>query len=155
MEPWQFTSWLELDMVIRLLAAALAGGLIGYERQQRDKPAGLRTHILVALGASLFTVLSIYAFGEKTDVARVAAGVVLGVGFLGAGTIIHDGGGRIVGLTTAASIWVVAAIGMAMGVGFYLIGAVSAIMAFAVLRLLARAEIQDRIDSHPPEHRLN
>jgi putative Mg2+ transporter-C (MgtC) family protein len=144
MEPWQFTSWLELDMVIRLLAAALAGGLIGYERQQRDKPAGLRTHILVALGSCLFTILSIYAFGAKSEPSRIASNIVVGIGFLGAGTIIRSDGGRVIGLTTAASIWVVAAIGMAMGTGFYLIGTISAILVFLVLRLFTAFENQGK-----------
>jgi putative Mg2+ transporter-C (MgtC) family protein len=134
------TQWLELDLVIRLMVSAMAGGLIGWERERREKPAGFRTHILVSMGSTLFTILSIYAFGAGTDPARVAAGIVLGVGFLGAGTIIRGDGGRIVGLTTAASVWVVAAIGMAIGTGFYLLGIFSCLFVFIVLLLFTKIE---------------
>jgi putative Mg2+ transporter-C (MgtC) family protein len=140
MEPLILTPWLELDMVVRLIVSIMAGGLIGWERERRDKPAGFRTHILVAMGSTLFTILSIYAFGGNYDPSRVAAGIVLGVGFLGAGTIIRGDGGRVVGLTTAASVWVVAAIGMAIGTGFYLLGIVATALVFIVLLLLTKLE---------------
>ena len=93
------------------------GVLIGFERQHAGKPAGLRTHVLVCIGAALFTIASIYGFGEGSDPARVAAGVVAGIGFIGAGTIIRTPEGILVGLTTASSIWAVAAIGLAAGAG--------------------------------------
>ncbi len=134
MDIWQLTPWIELDVVIRLLAAALAGGLIGLERERAAKPAGLRTHILVGTGAALFTAVSIYGFPGSIDQSRVAAGIVVGIGFLGAGTIIHREAG-VVGLTTAATIWVVAAIGMAMGAGLYLVAGVTALIAYVTLRL--------------------
>ena len=109
---------LELEMVVRILVALGLGAAIGYERERAKKPAGLRTHILIALGAALFTVASLFGFGSTADAARVAAGVVAGIGFIGAGAIIHRGGGDIVaGLTTAATIWAVAAIGLAAGAG--------------------------------------
>ena len=106
MEPWHITSYDEVDVVVRLIVAAIAGGLIGYERQSAEKPAGFRTHLLVCVGAALFTILSLYAFGEELrDPARVAAGIVVGIGFLGAGTILSREGGGVVGLTTAATVW--------------------------------------------------
>lgn len=107
------------DFIIRLLAAALVGGLIGYERELRGKVAGIRTHVLVALGACLFMIISQYGFegADKFDAARVAAGVVGGLGFLGGGIIMKNR--HVSGLTTAAGIWVTGAIGMALGSGMY------------------------------------
>jgi len=80
---------IELEMVLRLLAAAGLGAVIGYQRERAGKPAGLRTHILIAIGVALFTVASLFGFGPTADAARVAAGVVAGIGFIGAGAIIH------------------------------------------------------------------
>jgi putative Mg2+ transporter-C (MgtC) family protein len=126
----------ELQMVIRLLAAAGLGAAIGYQREKAGKPAGLRTHVLIAVGAALFTVASIYGFGPAADVSRVAAGVVAGIGFIGAGAIIHRGAGDIVGgLTTAATIWAVAAIGLAAGAGLYLVAGVTTGITLVVLFL--------------------
>ncbi len=133
MHSWQFTPIIELDMVIRLLIAAVAGGVIGYERERAVKPAGLRTNILVCTGAALFTILS-SNFGGISDPSRIAAAVVIGVGFLGAGTIFRMGE-RTIGLTTAATVWVVAAIGLALGAGFYPVGLFAAILAYITLRL--------------------
>ncbi len=133
MEIWQLTPWDEVDITIRLLLAALAGGLIGFERERAEKPAGLRTHLLVCVGAALLTVSSIYGFSGIADPARVAAGVAVGVGFLGAGTIIRQEA-QVIGLTTAASIWVVAAIGLAFGTGLYLPGAVVLAVTLVALR---------------------
>jgi putative Mg2+ transporter-C (MgtC) family protein len=127
------TPWIELDMVIRLIIAAVVGGIIGYERESAEKPAGLRTLILVCVGAALFTMASV-SFGLMSDPSRIAAGIVVGVGFLGAGTIIHGRGG-IVGLTTAAGIWVVAAVGMAVGAGLYLVAGVTTVIVVIALRL--------------------
>ncbi len=136
MKIWQLTPWVELDAVIRLVAAAVVAGIIGFERERARKPAGLRTHILVSVGAALFTLASIYGFGNLGDPARIAAGVVVGIGFLGAGTIIHhEATGGVIGLTTSASIWLVAAIGLTMGAGLYLLAAVTGIIGFIVLRL--------------------
>ena len=126
----------ELQMVIRLLAAAGMGAAIGYQREKAGKPAGLRTHVLIAVGAALFTVASVYGFGPAGDMSRVAAGVVAGIGFIGAGAIIHRGAGDIVGgLTTAATIWAVAAIGLAAGAGLYLVAGVTTGVTLAVLFL--------------------
>jgi len=124
-----------LDITLRLLLAAALGAGIGYQRERANKPAGLRTHILIALGSALFTVISIFGFNGTVDPSRVAAGVVTGIGFIGAGVILRGvRGEHVVGLTTAASIWAVAAIGMAAGVGMYLIATV--VTAIAVLVLM-------------------
>ena len=133
LEIWQLTPWDEVDVVLRLAMAAIAGGLIGFERERAEKPAGFRTHMLVCMGAALLTVTSVYGFSGIADPARVAAGVAVGVGFLGAGTIIrHEAG--VIGLTTAASIWVVAAIGLAFGTGLYLPGALVLTLVLIALR---------------------
>jgi len=118
MIPW----W---EVLGRLLLTVLLGGAIGFERESVDKPAGFRTHILVCLGAALFALVSREGFfGSGADPSRVASNIVVGIGFLGAGTIWRTGGG-VQGLTTAASLWSVAAIGTATGIGYYT-GAVGA-----------------------------
>jgi len=122
-------------MVLRLLLATALGAIIGYQRERAGKPAGLRTHVLICTGAALFTVASLYGFGAVADPARVAAGIVAGIGFLGAGAIIHREGGLVAGLTTAATIWAVAAIGLAAGAGLYLVSAVTTILVSIVLLL--------------------
>lgn len=130
-------SWItrtELIMLGRLVLAAVLAGLVGYEREQADKPAGFRTHILVGMGAALFTVVSVYGFGRASDPARVAAQIVTGIGFLGAGTIFRSEG-LVLGLTTAASIWAVAAIGTAAAVGMYAMSALATVIMLLVLRL--------------------
>lgn len=113
---------LQLDLVARLLVSAVLGAIIGLERELHDHPAGMRTHLLVALGSAGFTILSVTAFGDA-DPSRVAAQVVTGVGFLGAGAILKEGA-TIRGLTTAASLWAAAAVGMAAGVGAWLVAMV-------------------------------
>lgn len=128
----------DLEMVLRLLLAVGLGALIGLEREHAKKPAGLRTHLLVCVGAALFTIASIYGFGEGADAARVAAGVVAGIGFLGAGTIISTRGGLLAGLTTAASIWAVAAIGLAAGAGLYIPATVATVIIVIILMLPKR-----------------
>jgi putative Mg2+ transporter-C (MgtC) family protein len=133
----------ELLMGLRLLLAAVLGAIIGFQRERAHRPAGLRTHILIATGAALFTLISTYAF-PTADPSRIAAGVVTGIGFLGAGTILHRT--RVVeGLTTAASIWAVAAIGMAAGSGLYILSVVATVIVFIVLLLPHPGE------SKPPE----
>ncbi|MGQ9832456.1 MAG: MgtC/SapB family protein [Candidatus Villigracilaceae bacterium] len=117
--------------VTKILLALLAGGLIGIEREFRDKAAGFRTLIFIAIGSTLFTILSIKLPGAK-DAARIAANIVTGVGFLGAGVILRDGG-RVVGLTTAATIWMTSAIGMALGSGEYLLAGLIVLIALIVL----------------------
>jgi putative Mg2+ transporter-C (MgtC) family protein len=126
---------IEVEMVLRLLLATALGGIIGYQRERAGKPAGLRTHILICVGAALFTVASLYGFGAAADPARIAAGIVAGIGFIGAGAIMRRGEGVIEGLTTAATIWVVAAIGLAAGAGLYLVSAVTTAVVTIVLLL--------------------
>jgi putative Mg2+ transporter-C (MgtC) family protein len=122
-----------LEMVLRLLLAAALGAVIGYQREKAGKQAGMRTHVLISTGAALISLVSIYGFGAASDPSRVAAGVVVGVGFLGAGVILHREGGIVAGLTTAATIWVMAAIGLAAGAGLYIIAAVTAVIVLGVL----------------------
>jgi putative Mg2+ transporter-C (MgtC) family protein len=124
--------------VIKLLLAVLVGGLIGVEREFRDKAAGFRTIILICVGATLFTIFSLRLGGDR-DPARIAASVVSGVGFLGAGAILREGG-RIVGLTTASTIWLAAALGMGIGGGDYLLSGVAAGLVLIVLWIFPRLE---------------
>ncbi len=123
----------EVEMILRLLLAAALGAVIGYQRERARKSAGLRTHVLICSGAALFTIVSIYGFEATDDTARVAAGVVAGIGFLGAGAIIRGGEGIVAGLTTAATIWAVAGIGLAAGAGLYLLSAVATVLILIVL----------------------
>ncbi len=125
---------IELEMVLRLLLAAALGAIIGYQRERIGKPAGLRTHMLISIGAALFTVTGIFGF-TGGDPARIAAGIVTGIGFLGAGAILHRQGGIVVGLTTAASMWAIAGIGLAAGAGLYLISTAAAALILIVLLL--------------------
>ncbi len=121
---------------IKLLLSVLLGGLIGYERESEAKPAGIRTMILVCLGSCLFTVASvnINTVGEGTfDPGRIASGIVTGIGFLGAGVILRSSG-HVLGLTTAASIWLVAAVGVATGLGLYAEALLTTLIGFLVLR---------------------
>ena len=97
----------EVEMVLRLVLATVLGAIIGFQRERSGKEAGLRTHMLICVGAALFTVVSIYGFAGS-DPSRIAAGVVTGIGFIGAGVILHRTGGTVIGLTTAATIWAVA-----------------------------------------------
>jgi putative Mg2+ transporter-C (MgtC) family protein len=135
MESWHIFSNVNQEMVIRLVIAAFMGGVIGYERARAKKPAGVRTHLMVCMGAALFTVISIWGFAGNADPSRIAAGVVVGVGFLGAGTILRQERG-VAGLTTAATIWAVAAVGVAIGSGLYVVGAVAAAIVPLALRFL-------------------
>jgi putative Mg2+ transporter-C (MgtC) family protein len=143
---------LDVELMLRLLGAAVAGGMIGLEREASDQPAGFRTHMLVALGSCLFTVISAYGFDAfladqpgpqvRYDPTRIAAQIVTGIGFLGAGAILRYGT-TVRGLTTAASLWVVAAIGMAVGAGAYLISLVTT--AITILALLALRPLRTRL----------
>jgi len=133
-----------LTVAIRLALAVFLGGMVGYEREASHRPAGLRTHILVALGSALIMLVSIFIFEvfqgyASVDPGRIAAQVVSGIGFLGAGTIMREGL-TIRGLTTAASLWVVAGIGLAAGAGYYLGAILTAVAALAVLVILSRVE---------------
>ena len=119
---------IDWNLIIRLLMAGLMGGLIGLEREVRAKEAGLRTHCIVALGRALFMIISQYAFeGRQHDAARVAAQVVSGIGFIGAGVIIFQKN-VVRGVTTAAGLWVAAAIGLACGAGMYVVAGAATIM---------------------------
>ena len=109
---------IEWDLILRIFIAGLLGGLIGFEREVRAKEAGLRTHFIVALGSALFMIISQYAFTGRFDAARVAAQVVSGIGFIGAGVIIFQKN-VVRGVTTAAGLWVAAAIGLACGAGMF------------------------------------
>jgi putative Mg2+ transporter-C (MgtC) family protein len=126
---------IEWNLILRILAAGLLGGLIGFEREVRAKEAGLRTHFLVALGAALFMVISQFAFTGRFDAARVAAQVVSGIGFIGAGVIIFQKN-VVRGVTTAAGLWVAAAIGLACGAGMYDIAIASTLMALMCLETM-------------------
>jgi putative Mg2+ transporter-C (MgtC) family protein len=123
-----------IEMILRLLLATVLGGAIGLQRELTGKEAGLRTNMLIALGAALITVLSIKAF-PGSDPSRLAAGIAAGIGFIGAGVILHRSGGAVVGLTTAATIWAVAGIGIAAGAGEYLIAVVATVLALGILLL--------------------
>lgn len=120
-----------LDDVIKLLLALLVGGLIGAEREFRDKAAGFRTIILICVGATLFTIFSI-KIGGADDPVRIAANIVSGIGFLGAGAILR-GEERVVGLTTASTIWLTAALGIGIGGGYYLLSSAAAVIILIVL----------------------
>jgi putative Mg2+ transporter-C (MgtC) family protein len=134
----------DAEIIIRLGLSLILGGIIGLERQIRLSTAGLRTHILVSLGSCLIMLTSLYIFDiykneANLDPARIAAGVITGIGFLGAGTIIRDREG-IKGLTTAASLWVVAGIGLATGCGFYKATLFTTILALITLFFLRYVE---------------
>lgn len=115
----------------KLLAAVLVGGIIGFEREFRDKAAGFRTLIFICLGSTLFTLLSV-KLAQPGDPTRIAANIVAGVGFLGAGVIMRDNG-RVLGLTTAAAVWLVAALGMGIGAGEYAAVALATVISSVVL----------------------
>ncbi len=128
-----------LELMLQLALATLLGGAIGLERELGGKPAGLRTNILICIGSALYTKLSITMAGTTADPTRVAAQIVTGVGFIGAGTILHARG-AVVGLTSAATIWVVAAIGVALGGGYYLEALGTTLLVILVLQGLGRVE---------------
>ncbi|MDY0236505.1 MAG: MgtC/SapB family protein [Gudongella sp.] len=129
-------------IVFRLLLSAFVGGAIGIEREANRRPAGLRTHILVSVGSTLIMMVSLYAMPASADPSRIAAQVVSGIGFLGAGTIIITGN-IVKGLTTAASLWVCAGIGLAIGSGYYVAGLVTA--AIVLISLVALSKFEKNI----------
>ena len=133
----------ELEALIRILIALACGGVIGYEREHKNRPAGLRTHMMVCIGAALVMVVSQYLFEKYspgvTDPARLGAQVISGIGFLGAGTIIRDRF-NVTGLTTAATLWVVACIGLAVGSGYYLMAIITTGIIFLALVLFRKLE---------------
>lgn len=129
-------------MAIRLFVSAILGGVIGYERETKNHPAGLRTHMLVSVGSTLIMLISIGGFSQYSpngDPARLAAQVVSGIGFVGAGTIFKQGS-TVRGLTTAASLWMCAGIGLAVGVGFYFAAVFAAIISISSLTFLNQIE---------------
>ena len=135
----EFTfSWTEVELIIRIFIAVGLGALIGYERELTHKPAGLRTHIFVCMGACLFTISSFYLLPEDSigsfDATRIAAGIVAGISFIGAGSIIAAKG-DVKGITTAASLWVISAVGLMIGLGNYLLPIIATIIVFMILRL--------------------
>ncbi|CAN5710315.1 hypothetical protein BH24CHL8_BH24CHL8_09430 [soil metagenome] len=125
----------EIEGLLRLAIAGLIALMVGFDRESKNKPAGVRTYVLVGMGSALFTLVGIYAFGPGDPASRVAAQIVTGIGFLGAGTIIQVKSG-VIGLTTAAGIWAVAAVGMAVGSGLYILGIGGGLLLFLVLRFL-------------------
>lgn len=142
------------EVVIRLVLAILIGGIVGYEREFKNRPAGFRTHILVCIGAAVVSMIQLYdvevtmnkvllnpelAGVLKADMGRLGAQVITGVGFLGAGTIIRDKG-SVKGLTTAASLWAVACVGLAVGLGYYFLSVLATFGVFIVLVSLKRVE---------------
>ena len=131
---------LHVELLLQLLLAALLGGAIGLERELSGKPAGLRTNILICVGATLFTVLSVKLSAGRGDPGRVAAQILTGVGFIGAGTILHTRG-SVTGLTSAATIWIVSAIGMALGTGAYVEALGTALLVMVVLQGLGYLEV--------------
>ncbi|MFQ3548121.1 MAG: MgtC/SapB family protein [Armatimonadota bacterium] len=142
-----------IESIIKLLVSSLLGGLVGFERESQGRPAGLRTHIIVCLGATLFTIASLN-ISPDSDPARISAQIVTGIGFLGAGTILRQGS-MVRGLTTAASIWGVAAIGLCVGIGgnFIILAMIASILIFFNLKLVAI--IEKWIEIKKPEKILN
>jgi putative Mg2+ transporter-C (MgtC) family protein len=145
---------LRLDLLIQLVLAVVLGGIVGLERELKGKPAGLRTNILICMGAALFTALSIQLARGTGDPGRVAAQILTGVGFIGAGTILHTRG-SVTGLTSAATIWVVAAIGMALGAAAYVEAIGTTLLVTVVLsglgvveRYLERQQTRSKIVIH-------
>ena len=130
-------SWYE--MIFRLFLAIVLSGIIGFERELHGRPAGLRTHVLVALGAALVMLISVDGFGGTGDPARLAAQVVSGIGFLGAGAILRDGG-DIKGITTAATLWICGMIGLACGNGYYLGAVITSLFVFIFILILRPLE---------------
>jgi putative Mg2+ transporter-C (MgtC) family protein len=118
-----------IEMTIKIFVIIILAGVVGFDRELRHKPAGVKTHMLVGLGSAVFTIMSIWFYKEfkgqaQVDPSRIAAQIVTGIGFLGAGTIIQFGG-SVIGLTTAASLWSVAAIGIAVGTGNYFLASIT------------------------------
>jgi len=155
-DPKLFGSY-ELAILLKLVLAALAGGLVGLEREKRGRPAGLRTNLLVSVGACTVMIISETFFLKygaydaksllRLDPSRTAAQIVTGIGFLGAGVILKEGA-NVRGLTTAATLWVVAGLGMAFGMGFFSLGAISTITVIMGLLLLKRLDLTIKKDRY-------
>jgi len=122
----------QITMILQLCLSLVLAGVIGYEREKYSKPAGLRTHMVLAIGCTILTILSYTAFPNPTDNSKVAAAIITGIGFIGAGTVIQTRE-RIVGLTTAASIWLTASISLAVGTRNYVLAIAGTILGYLVL----------------------
>jgi len=152
-QPFSF-SWLQQGIVAggavgRLLLACLLGSAIGLQRELKGKAAGVRTNMLICLGAAFFTVMSVVLAGENsTDKSRVASNIVQGIGFLGAGLILHNRN-RVSGLTSAACVWVVASVGMAAGAGMYFAGVVAAVIVILALEVVGIVERRGNLKGYP------
>lgn len=145
---------LNITIVLKLLIAAALGGLIGLEREIHRKPAGLRTNMFICLGSALFTILSAEVVaGTTNDPGRIAAQIITGIGFIGAGAIIRERG-SVVGLTTAATIFVVASVGMAVGMGMYVTGFFATVVILLALSFLGWAEKRLSLKTRPVAFRL-
>ncbi len=149
----------EWDIVLRVVVATALGGLVGFDRQAANKPAGIRTHMMVAAGASLFVGVSLLLSAgledlgtqaARVDASRITAGVVTGVGFLGAGAIIRRDGG-VSGLTTAAGIWTVAAIGTAIAFGYWVVGIAATLVVLVIHGLSYAAEVSRAREATSPK----
>jgi len=140
-------------VLVRLLGAMLLGAIAGVQREKAGKPAGLRTHMLVSMGSCLFVLVPIQIGMPVADVSRIIQGVATGIGFVGAGAILKNGGEReIHGLTTAAGIWTTAAVGVAVGIGGFAVAVIGMLLAYFVLAALLR--IENRIlPDRPPQER--
>jgi len=136
-----YISNVEVIMIAKLILAAAFGAIIGFQRERDKKSAGLKTRTLVCLGAAFLTIISIYLAGEfsNVDTSRIISAVVMGIGFIGGGAIMQDSSG-VKGVTTAASIWAVAAIGIAVGSGMYIVASAATIMTFIVLHTFSAFE---------------
>jgi len=142
----------DTELIRRLLTAALLGACLGFERQSRQKSAGLRTNILISIGSALFTLMSYEIAGPGGDPGRIAAQIVTGIGFLGAGAIMRTDAG-IQGLTTAATVWVNAAVGVAAGGGKYHLAFIATAITLVALMILPAVEriLSRRVDSSPDD----
>mgnify|MGYP002551833384 CR=1 FL=1 len=132
-----------ISIFLRVLMAVIFGGIIGYGREREKRPAGLRTHILVSVGATLAMITNIYLhkiYNGETDLSRLGAQVISGIGFLGAGTIIVTGKNKVRGLTTAAGLWTCAGIGLSIGIGFYSGAAITTILVLVIYRFMGRVD---------------
>ena len=122
----------QLTMVFQLCLALVLAGVIGYEREKYSKPAGLRTHMILAIGCTILTIISYSAFPDPTDNSRLAAAIITGIGFIGAGTVLQTRE-RIVGLTTAASIWLTASVSISVGTGNYVLAIAGTVLGYIIL----------------------
>jgi len=139
----------DIDVVIRLVLITLIAGLIGLEREYHSRPAGMRTNAMVGIGSTLMTLASIQTFAlfptaQNADPGRIAAQLVVGIGFIGAGVILRRGGRQVVGLTTAATMWVVCGLGIAIGMGLYVEALVACALVFATFFLLTPIVVKVR-----------